>query len=63
LLRAGNLVNVTSLFYLVPPVTALLDYALLGNRLSTQGCCSFSGIGRRPRLEASKGDCFPLMTV
>lgn len=34
LIRAGNLVNVTSLFYLVPVVTALLDYLLLGNLLS-----------------------------
>lgn len=34
LIRAGNLVNVTSLFYLVPIATALLDYLLLGNLLS-----------------------------
>jgi drug/metabolite transporter (DMT)-like permease len=34
LIRAGNLVNVTSLFYLVPGVTALMDYLFLGNRLS-----------------------------
>ncbi|MCM5902973.1 EamA family transporter [Klebsiella pneumoniae] len=34
LLSAGNIVNVTSLFYLVPAITALLDYLLLGNRLS-----------------------------
>ncbi|HID5386662.1 TPA: EamA family transporter [Klebsiella pneumoniae] len=33
LLSAGNIVNVTSLFYLVPAITALLDYLLLGNRL------------------------------
>jgi drug/metabolite transporter (DMT)-like permease len=33
LIRAGNLVNVTSLFYLVPVVTAALDLLLLGNRL------------------------------
>lgn len=33
LLSAGNIVNVTSLFYLVPVITALLDYLLLGNRL------------------------------
>lgn len=30
LIQGGNLVNVTSLFYLVPPGTALLDYLLLG---------------------------------
>ncbi|NQD93702.1 EamA family transporter, partial [Pseudomonas sp. CrR25] len=34
LIRAGNLVNVTSLFYLVPVVTAAMDYLFLGNRLS-----------------------------
>lgn len=36
LLRAGNLVNVTSLFYLVPGGTALLDWWLLGNRMAPQ---------------------------
>ena len=35
LIQAGNLVNVTSTFYLVPVVTAALDYIFLGNRLST----------------------------
>lgn len=34
LIQTGNLVNVTSLFYLVPGVTALMDYLFLGNRLS-----------------------------
>ncbi|WP_417706002.1 DMT family transporter [Pseudomonas sp.] len=34
LIQTGNLVNVTSLFYLVPVTTAVLDYVLLGNRLS-----------------------------
>lgn len=34
LIRAGNLVNVTSLFYLVPGVTAAMDYLFLGNALS-----------------------------
>ncbi|MCP6680537.1 EamA family transporter, partial [Klebsiella pneumoniae] len=33
LLSGGNIVKVTSLFYLVPAITALLDYRLLGNRL------------------------------
>ena len=33
LIRGGNLVNVTSLFYLVPVVTALLDYGVFGNAL------------------------------
>jgi len=34
LIQAGNLVNVTSLFYLVPVVTAIMDYIFLGNLLS-----------------------------
>ncbi|QEW05386.1 DMT family transporter [Nitrincola iocasae] len=33
LIQAGNLVNVTSLFYLVPGITAILDYLSLGNAL------------------------------
>ncbi len=42
LIRAGNLVNVTSLFYLVPGGTALLDWMLLGNRMSP---ASLVGLG------------------
>jgi drug/metabolite transporter (DMT)-like permease len=42
LLRSGNLVNVTSLFYLVPIVTAGLDYLLLGNKL---GPLAVAGMG------------------
>ena len=42
LIRTGNLVNVTSLFYLVPVATAALDYLLLGNRL---GPLSLTGMG------------------
>lgn len=34
LIQRGNLVNVTSLFYLVPAGTALLDWLILGNRLA-----------------------------
>ncbi|ABC30418.1 Permease of the drug/metabolite transporter (DMT) superfamily [Hahella chejuensis KCTC 2396] len=34
LIQAGNLVNVTSLFYLVPGVTAVMDYLFLGNQMS-----------------------------
>lgn len=34
LIQTGNLVKVTSLFYLVPVVTVLLDYLVLGNVLS-----------------------------
>ncbi|TBV15372.1 DMT family transporter [Stutzerimonas kirkiae] len=33
MIRSGSLVNVTSLFYLVPVVTVLLDYLVLGNRM------------------------------
>jgi drug/metabolite transporter (DMT)-like permease len=33
LIAQGNLVNVTSLFYLVPGVTAIMDYLIYGNRL------------------------------
>ncbi len=35
LIQGGNLVNVTSLFYLVPVVTVVLDYLLLGNAMPT----------------------------
>ncbi|WEK02261.1 MAG: DMT family transporter [Candidatus Sphingomonas phytovorans] len=34
LIARGNLVNVTSLFYLVPGVTAAMDWAILGNPIS-----------------------------
>jgi drug/metabolite transporter (DMT)-like permease len=34
LIHSGNLVNVTSLFYLVPAGTALLDWLILGNALA-----------------------------
>ncbi len=39
LIAPGNLVNVTSLFYLVPAVTALMDFAVFGNRLSAGSAC------------------------
>jgi drug/metabolite transporter (DMT)-like permease len=42
LLRSGNLVNVTSLFYLVPIVTAALDYLFFGHRLEP---LSLAGMG------------------
>lgn len=35
LIRSGNLVNVTSLFYLVPVVTVILDYLILRNAMPT----------------------------
>ncbi|WP_041675181.1 DMT family transporter [Ramlibacter tataouinensis] len=34
LIRSGSLVNVTSLFYLVPPGTALLDWLVLGHAMA-----------------------------
>ncbi|NUT74648.1 DMT family transporter [Pseudomonas sp. C1C7] len=34
LIARGNLVNVTSLFYLVPAVTAVMDYLIFGNKLA-----------------------------
>ncbi|WP_218816185.1 DMT family transporter [Methylobacillus rhizosphaerae] len=34
MIKAGNLVNVTSLFYLVPVITAVMDYIFLGNVMS-----------------------------
>ncbi|WP_034916028.1 DMT family transporter [Erwinia sp. 9145] len=44
LLNAGNIVNVTSLFYLVPVITAILDYVLLGNRLPLSGIIGMAAI-------------------
>lgn len=42
LIQAGNLVNVTSLFYLVPAATAMMDYLFLGNVLPM---LSLAGMG------------------
>ncbi|WP_454727423.1 MULTISPECIES: DMT family transporter [Cupriavidus] len=44
LIQAGNLVSVTSLFYLVPGVTALLDYLFLGNRLTASTLAGMAAI-------------------
>ena len=44
LIRGGNLVNVTSLFYLVPVVTVLLDYVGLGNALPTLALMGMAAI-------------------
>lgn len=33
MIQKGNLTNVTSLFYAVPPITAILDYFIFGNTL------------------------------
>ncbi|PLR39544.1 EamA family transporter [Chimaeribacter californicus] len=44
LLSAGSIVNVTSLFYLVPVITAALDYLLLGNALPWSGVAGMAAI-------------------
>jgi len=44
LLNAGSIVNVTSLFYLVPVITAALDYLLLGNALPWSGLAGMAAI-------------------
>lgn len=44
LIQAGNLVNVTSLFYLVPIVTAAMDRWILGNALSPLNLCGMAAI-------------------
>ena len=44
LLNKGNIVNVTSLFYLVPIVTAILDYVVLGNKLPFAGLVGMGAI-------------------
>lgn len=44
LIRAGNLVNVTSLFYLVPAVTAAMDYAFLGNPMAPLSLAGMAAI-------------------
>jgi drug/metabolite transporter (DMT)-like permease len=44
LLSAGSIVNVTSLFYLVPVITAALDYLLLGNALPWSGIAGMAAI-------------------
>lgn len=41
LIAKGNLVNVTSLFYLVPAVTAAMDWIILGNPMHMQ---AFAGL-------------------
>lgn len=60
LLSAGSIVNVTSLFYLVPVITAVLDYLLLGNALPWSGIMGMLAIllgimlvFRKPGLKTS----------
>lgn len=44
LIRSGNLVNVTSLFDLVPVVTVVLDYLLLGNAMPALAMAGMAAI-------------------
>lgn len=44
LLSQGNIVNVTSLFYLVPVVTAILDFLILKNKLPLVGLIGMMAI-------------------
>jgi drug/metabolite transporter (DMT)-like permease len=44
LIQAGNLVNVTSLFYLVPIVTAAMDHWILGNPVSPTNLAGMAAI-------------------
>lgn len=44
LIRTGNLVNVTSLFYLVPVVTVILDFLILGNAMPGLALLGMAGI-------------------
>ena len=44
MIRSGNLVNVTSLFYLVPVVATLMDYLFLGNLLSRPAMAGMAAI-------------------
>ncbi len=44
LIRTGNLVNITSLFYLIPVVTVILDYLFLGNTMSLLSIAGMAAI-------------------
>jgi len=44
LIQAGNLVNVTSLFYLVPGGTAAMDYVFLGNPMAPLALAGMAAI-------------------
>ncbi len=44
LIQRGNLVNVTSLLYLVPVVTVVLDYLLLGNAMAPLALAGMAAI-------------------
>ncbi|HEY1121963.1 MAG TPA: DMT family transporter [Haloferula sp.] len=44
MIRGGNLVNVTSLFYLVPMVTVILDFLILGNAMPALAIAGMAAI-------------------
>lgn len=44
LICSGNLVNVTSLFYLVPMVTVILDFLILGNAMPALAIAGMAAI-------------------
>jgi drug/metabolite transporter (DMT)-like permease len=44
MIRSGNLVNVTSLFYMVPVVTVILDYLILGNAMPALAVAGMAAI-------------------
>jgi drug/metabolite transporter (DMT)-like permease len=56
LVRRGDLVNVTSLFYLVPIVTAWMDYAFLGHRLDLSEWLGMAAILLGLTLVVRSGD-------
>lgn len=56
LVRRGDLVNVTSLFYLVPIVTAWMDYAFLGHRLDASEWLGMAAILLGLTLVVRAGD-------
>lgn len=53
MIQKGNLTNVTSLLYGVPPVTALLDYLIFKDQLSLMACFGMVFIIVRPLPDSS----------
>ncbi|MDB4989367.1 MAG: multidrug transporter permease, partial [Myxococcaceae bacterium] len=62
MIRSGNLVNVTSLFYLVPVVTVVLDYLILGNAMPRPALLGMGAIlaGLMLVFRERPGSCAPL---
>ncbi|RYD25270.1 MAG: DMT family transporter [Verrucomicrobiaceae bacterium] len=63
LIRSGNLVNVTSLFYLVPVVTVILDFLILGNAMPGLALLGMAGILAGLVLVFRKGGTVPSAPV